>query len=167
MASFHPLLSAAVILCAAFSVLAQSKLDLKGTSINNDLLVEILNDSEMQELKPEPPNHPNYFLRLYSIGELGTCAPEVETEVTCSFRYYLAVSDGGLGVKRAVYFLGEVGEIRSVKWISPETYGPAKIRIEVGNCPKDVLPYNTKLNFKIRFYEIDVDLNRIKIRAAK
>lgn len=145
MVRFHPILSAAVILFATSSIFAQSKLDLKGTSINNDLLAEILNDSEMLELRPELPNHPNYFLRLFSIGELGACAPELETEVTCSFRYYLAVSDGGLGVKRAVYFLGEVGEIRSVKWISMETYGPAKIRVEVGNYPKAVLPYNSKL----------------------
>jgi hypothetical protein len=167
MVILHPLVATAIIVIAAFSVFAQSKLDLKGTAINDDLLVEILNDSDMQEVAPDPPNIQNYFLRLYSIGELGTCAPEAETEVTCSFRYYLAVSDGGLGVRRAVYFLGEVGEIRSMEWIAMETYGPAKLRVEVGSYPKHVLPYNSKLTVKMRFYEIEVALDKIKIRAVE
>ncbi len=117
-------------------VQAQSRLDLKNESIKNDLLVEILNDSEMQELKkPSPPTSP-FFLRLYSIKELGDdCAPEVETEVACNIRYYLAVTDGSLGVPRAVYNLGEVGEITKIQWLESSNQDIARLRLEISNYP--------------------------------
>jgi len=98
---------------------AQSRLDLKTKPIKNDLLVEILTKSEVEELKPPSPTAGANFLRLYSMeGELGdNCAPEAETEITCSFKYYLAVNSGDLGVSGAVYDLGEVGEITKVEWL--------------------------------------------------
>ena len=95
-----------VLFVASLSVClqAQARLELKNKTVKDNLLVEILNDSEMKELKPPSPTGSAVFLRLFSIGELGDCAPEAETEVTCSFRYYLAVSDGGLGVPRRLRF---------------------------------------------------------------
>ena len=101
--------------CLAVGVQAQSRLEIKNRPVKNALLIEILNNSTMEELKPPSPVVSPYFLRLYSIGELGDCAPEVETEVICSRRYYLAVTDGSLGVPGAVYDLGEVGEISKIE----------------------------------------------------
>ena len=162
----HLQVGAFIAVCSC-SLFAQAKLDLKGSPIMDELLVEILNDSAVQEIKPDPPHIQNYFLRLYSIGELGICAPEVETEVTCSFRYYLAVSDGSLGVKGAVYFLGEVGEIRRIEWLSRDFGGPAKIRVEVGNFPKHALEVNPALALHTRLYELEVDLQAIKIKPIE
>jgi hypothetical protein len=146
---------------------SQSQLDLKNKPIKNELLVEILNDSEMKELKPPLPKHSNFFLRLYSIGELGTCAPEVETEVTCSFRYYLAVSDGGLGVPRTVYDLGEVGEITNVKWLENADSNVDKLRLEISNYPTHAFELNPKLKRETRIVELDVSLSSLKIKVIK
>lgn len=168
---------------------SQSNLDLKNKPIQNELLIEILNDSQMKELAPPLPKHSNYFLRLYSIGELGTCAPEVETEVTCSFRYYLAVSDGSLGVLGKVYDLGEVGEITDVKWIedsqnnvdksddgntsgvikfrvNPKT-GVDRLRLEIANYPTHAFELNTKLSRKSKIVELEVSLDSLKIKEIK
>lgn len=168
MSKFHLYLTVALFLITANSAFAQSKFDLKGSPVKNDLLVELLNNSEMRELKAGRAIESSLFLRLYSVGgELDDCAPELETEVTCSFRYYLAVSDGSLGVPGAVYFLGDVGEIRDVKWLPSEPSKPARLRVEIGNYPKDVFPYNSKLKLKVRFFEIEVDIDKIAIKAMK
>lgn len=146
---------------------SQSRLSLKNKPINNKLLVEILNDSEMKELAPPLPKHSNFFLRLYSIGELGTCEPETETEVVCSFRYYLAVSDGGLGVPRTVYDLGEVGEITDIKWLENSDSNFDNLRLEISNYPTDAFEHNPKLIKKTRVVELNVNLNSLKIKVVK
>ena len=94
-------------------------MDLKNQPVKDELLITILNLSEMKELKPPHPTEHNFFLRLYSLDDISNdedssleyCAPEVETEVICGFRYFLAVNDGSLGVPGAVYDLGQFGEI--------------------------------------------------------
>lgn len=146
---------------------SQSHLNLKNKPIQNELLVEILNDSEMKKLAPPLPKHPNLFLRLYSIGELGTCAPEVEKEVTCSVRYYLAVSDGSLGVAGTVYDLGEVGEITDVKWLESSDSNIDKLRLEISNYPNHAFELNPKLKRKTRVVELNVSLNSLKIKVIK
>ena len=146
---------------------SQSQLDLKNKPIQNELLVKILNDSQMKELKPPLPKHSNFFLRLYSIGDSGICAPEAETEVTCSFRYYLAVSDGGLDVPGTVYDLGEVGEITDVKWLESFDSNVDKLRLEISNYPTHAFELNPKLKRKTRIIELDVKLNSLKIKVIK
>ena len=148
-------------------VQAQSRLDLKNKPINNALLVEILNNSQMKELKPTRPRQSNFFLRLYSIGELGTCEPETETEVVCSFKYYLAVSSGDLGVSGVVYDLGEVGEITDVQWLENSNNKIDKLRLEISNYPAQSFEHNSKLIRKTRIVELDVSLNSLILRSFK
>lgn len=166
---------------------SQSQLNLKNKSIENELLVEILNNSQMKELLPPLPKHSNLFLRLYSIGEFGTCAPEVEKEVTCSIRYYLAVNDGSLGVLGKVYDLGEVGEITNVKWLEePKSNidkpddssgviqfaknsndGIDRLRLEITNYPTYAFKLNPKLIKKSKFVDLEVSVDSLKIREIK
>ena len=161
------MITALLITFSCVNAHSQSQLNLKNKPIQNELLIEILNDSEMKELAPPLPKHSNFFLRLYSIGELGTCAPEVETEVTCSFKYYLAVSDGGLGVPRKVYDLGEVGEITDVKWLENSNSDVDKLRLEVSNYPTHAFELNPKLKRKSKILELEVSLDSLKIREIK
>ena len=84
------------VLFIAFSsvgIQAQSRLDLKNKPIKNDLLVKILNLSEMKELKP-PEVDSNFFLRLYSLDDISNdeensleyCTPKLKPK-------WFAVSD--------------------------------------------------------------------------
>ena len=146
---------------------SQSKLNLQNKPIKNALLVEILNDSERRELAPPLTKQPNLFLRLYSIGELGTCAPEAETEVFCSFRYYLAVSDGSLGVPGTVYGLGEVGEITDIRWLESSDSNVEKLRMEISNYPSHAFEYNRRLIRRTRVVELDISLSSLKIKVIK
>ena len=148
---------------------AQSGLDLKNNAVKNDLLVEILNDSEMKELKPPTPAASSFFVRLYSIKGFGekNCAPEVETEVACVTRYYLAISDGSLGVPGAVYDLGEVGEISEIKfWESPDSKF-ARLFVEITNYPRHAFELNPKLEKKTKNFVLDVNLNTLKIDEVR
>ncbi len=148
---------------------AQSRLDLRNKLVKNELLVKILNDSEMKELEPPSPTARANFLRLYSMeGELGdNCAPEAETEITCSFKYYLAVNSGDLGVSGAVYDLGEVGEITKVEWLQNSNRDFDRLRLEISNYPEFVFEYNPKLVRKTRTVEIEVSLQALKIKVIK
>jgi hypothetical protein len=177
--------TALLITFSCVSAYSQSKLNLKNKPIQNELLIEILNNSQMKELAPPLPKHSNFFLRLYSIGEFGTCAPEVEKEVTCSIRYYLAVSDGSLGVPGTVYDLGEVGEIIDVKWIEDSksnvdkltsgviqfaknsSSGIDRLRLEIINYPTHAFELNPKLTRKSKIVELEVSLNLLKIKEIK
>lgn len=148
-------------------VQAQARLELKNKTVKDNLLVEILNDSEMKELEPPAPTGSTVFLRLFSIGEPGDCAPEAETEVTCSIRYYLAVSDGGLGVPRAVYDLGEVGEITKLDWLKNSKSDVARLRLQISNYPETAFKYNPKLVRKTKVVELYAGINSLQIREVK
>lgn len=161
-----------IIFFSAFlsiGVQAQSGLDLKNESIKDDLLVEILNGSEMKQLKQPSSITSPYFLRLYSIDDFGeeNCAPEIETEVTCITRYYLAVTDGSLGVAGAVYSLGGVGEITKIQWLESLNQNFARLRLEICNYPKHAFKLNPKLIKKKRIVEVDVNLDSLKIKVVK
>ena len=147
---------------------AQSRLDLKNKPIKNALLVELLNYSEMKELEPPSPTERTNFLRLYSMGgEVGGCAPELETEETCSTKYYLAVCSGDLGVDGVVYDLGEVGEITKVQWLESSNRDFDRLRLEISNYPEFAFEYNSKLVRKIRIVELEVSLKSLKIKIIK
>ena len=146
---------------------AQSQLDLKNKLIKNELLVEILTESEMKVFDPPFPKINSLYLRLYSLGVLGDCAPEVETEVTCSFKYYLTASSGDLGVSGAVYDLGEVGEITKLEWLENSDRDFARLRLEINNYPELAFRDNPKLIKKTRIAEIEVSLQALKIKVIK
>lgn len=148
-------------------VLSQSRLELKSKAVKNDLLVKILTESEVSELKPPSPTGSANFLKLYSIGVLGTCAPEAETEVTCSFRYYLAAHSGDLGVSGAVYELGEVGEITRIEWLENSNRDFDRLRLEISNYPDRAFVYNPKLVKKTKTVEIEVGIEALRIKVIK
>lgn len=183
------IITALSITLSCVYVNSQSQLDLKNKPIENELLVEILNNSQKKELAPPLPKRSNFFLRLYSIGEFGTCAPEVEKEVTCSIRYYLAVSDGSLGVPGTVYDLGEVGEITQVEWLEDSKSNVEKVnegnasdviqfvensgrridrlKLEISNYPAHAFELNPKLIRKSKIVELEISLNSLKIKEIK
>ena len=147
---------------------AQSRLDLRNKLVKNELLVKTLNDSEMKELEPPSPTARANFLRLYSMGgELGGCAPELETEETCSIKYFLAVCSGDLGVDGVVYDLGEVGEITKVEWLQNSNRDFDRLRLEISNYPEFVFEYNPKLVRKTRTVELEVSIQTLKIKVIK
>jgi|GEM_PF-3408433 len=165
----HLVVSALFILFLFAVVQAQSGLDLKKEIVNNELLAEILNFSEMRELKKPSPIASPYFLRLYSIGDFAEekCAPGIETEVTCITRYYLAVNDGSLGVSGTVYDLGEVGEITRIQWLESPDQNIARLRLEISNYPKHAFKLNPKLTRKTRIVELLVSTDSLEIKNVR
>lgn len=167
-----------IVLCTAFlsvGIQAQSRLELKNKPIENDLLIKILNLSEMKELKPPRPTDSNFFLRLYSLDDISDdaensleyCTPEVETEVVCGFRYFLAVHDGSLGVSGAVYDLGQVGEITKIKWLKTSNSNFDRLQLEVTNYPAHAFKLNPKLVKKTKNFELTINLNSLEIKELK
>src|SRR5437773_8493645 len=77
------------------------------------------------------PKRKDVALRLYSIGHSGTCVEE--TEWVCSCRYVLAVSEFGETRTRAVYDLGEVGQLGAIQWLPRTTPDHAALELEVRN----------------------------------
>jgi len=154
---------------------AQSSLDLKNKPIENDLLVIILNLSEMKELKPPRPVDSVFFLRLYSLDDISNdeddsseyCTPGVETEVVCGYRYFLAVHDGSLGVSGTVYDLGQVGEITKIEWLKNSSSDFDRLRLEVTNYPAHAFKLNPKLVKKTKKFELTVNMNSLEIKEVK
>ncbi len=151
---------------------AQSRLDLKSQPVENELLAEILTYGEMKEIKPVSIGN-EFFLRLYSIEgkewaeEEEYCADGAEVEIYCSYRYFLAVGVGSLGVPGTVYDLGEVGEISKIEWLKIPENDFVRLRLEISNYPKLAFKYNPKLVRKTRIVEIDVNLSSLKIKVIK
>lgn len=158
------------VLCILFlcsSIQAQSRLDLRNSRIENATLVEILNYAEMQNLNnlSDKSKSSELDLRLYSVGVEGACIPD--THGICSYKYYLAVAEQGVGLEKAVFFLGEVGEITKVEWLeSPQTY-VARLRLEVSNYSNLAFEMNTELVRKTRIFELNVSARSLKIIAKK
>lgn len=163
------------IVFISFGTQAQDHLDLSSKRIDNELLVKILNLSQMKELKPPRPVDSIFFLRLYSLDDISNdeddsseyCTPEVETEVICGYRYFLAVHDGSLGVPGAVYDLGEVGEITKIEWLKSPEQNFARLRLEISNYPIHAFKLNPKLVKKTKIVEINVNLDVLKIKVIK
>lgn len=169
---------ASIILLIAFlsvGIQAQSRLDLKNEPIKSDLLGKILNLSEMKELKPPRLVDSNFFLRLYSLDDISNdedvsseyCTPEVETEIVCGYRYFLAVHSGDLGFSGAVYDLGRVGEITKVKWLKKSNSDFDRLQLEVTNYPAHAFKLNPKLIKKTKNFEITISFNSLEIKELK
>jgi len=163
------------IVFLSFGIQAQDRLDLSSKRIDHELLVKILNLSDMKEIKPLRPADRNFFLRLYSLDDISNdeddssayCAPEVETEVICGYRYFLAIHDGNLGFNGAVYDLGLVGEITKIEWLKSPDQNFARLRLQISNYPVHAFKLNPKLVRKTKIVEIDVNLDGLKIKAVK
>lgn len=151
----------------ASSVHGQDLLELSNERIKDELLIEILNNAKITELEPPRAIQSRLFLRLFAIGELGTCEPETETEVECSVRYYLAVSNGDLGVAGSVFYLGEVGEISKIIWLEPPDQNVARLRLEVLNYPEAVFRHVPNLTKRSRVVEVLVSLDSLTIRDTQ
>lgn len=159
----------------SFGTQAQDRLALSSKRIDNELLVKILNLSQVKELKPPRPLASFFFLRLYSLDDISNgeddsseyCAPGVETEVVCGYRYFLAVHDGSLGVSGAVYDLGITGEITKIEWLKSPDQNFDRLRLVVSNYPIYVFKLNPKLRKKTKIVEIDVNMDELKIKVIK
>ena len=168
-------LTLCLIAFLAVGIQAQSRLDLKNKPVENDLLVKILNLSEMKELKTARPTDSNFFLRLYSLDDISNdeensseyCTPEVETEVVCGYRYFLAVHTGDLGFSGAVYDLGQVGEITKIEWLKKSGSDFDRLRLEVANYPAHVFKLNPKLVKQTKKFELTVSMNSIEVKEIK
>ena len=172
-----------VLFCAflSFNVQAQSRLELKNKPIGNDLLATVLNLSEMKELSPKRPADSNFFLRLYSLDDISNaaadsedvddsseyCAPDVETEVVCGYRYFLAVHNGDLGFAGVVYDLGLVGEIAKIELLKKTGPDVDRLQLEVTNYPAHAFKLNPKLTKKTKKYEINVGIDSLGIKELK
>lgn len=162
-------LTLSILFSIFFAVGIQAQgLELKNEIIKDELLAEILNFSEMKVLKQPPSATAPIFLRLYSIADFGeeNCAPEIETEVTCVYRYYLAVTDGSLGVAGTVYDLGAVGEITKIQWLENSNRNAARLRLEISNYPKHAFKLNPKLIKKTKVVELYVNTDSLEIKKV-
>jgi hypothetical protein len=154
---------------------AQARLDLKNEPVENDLLAKILNLSRMKELTAPRPTDGNFFLRLYALDDISNneedsleyCTPEVETEVVCGYRYFLAVHDGGLGYSGRVYDLGQVGEITKIEWLKKSSSDFDRLRLETVNYPAHAFKLNPKLVRKTKKYELTVKIDALEVRELK
>ncbi len=168
------------IIVLSAGIQAQSRLELKSERVENDLLAKILNLSEMREIKPLRPVDSKFVLRLYSLdaisnneadpdeeGLLEHCAPEIDTEVVCSFRYFLAVHSGDLGFSGKVYDLGMVGEITKIEWQKKSSSDSDRLRVEVTNYPADVLRFNPKLVKRTKKFELIIKFDSLEIKELK
>ena len=146
---------------------AQSRLDLRNSRIENATLVEILNYAEMQNLNKlsDKSKSSELDLRLYSVGVEGSCIPD--THGICSYKYYLAVAEQGVGLTQAVFFLGEVGEITKVQWLESSQPYLARLQLEISNYSNYGFELNTELVRKTRTLELNVSTRSIKITAKK
>lgn len=163
------------IVFLSFGTQAQDRMDLSSKRVDNELLVKILNLSEMKELKPPRSVDSVFFLRLYSLDDISDdeddsseyCTPEVETEVVCGYRYFLAVHDGSLGVTGTVYDLGKVGEITKIEWLKSSDQNFARLRLEINNYSIHAFKLNPKLVKKTKIVEITVNLDVLNIKVIK
>ncbi len=171
----HPGLIILVIAFLSVGIQAQSRLDLKNKPVEDDLLVKILNLSERKEIKPPRPTDSDFFLRLYSLDDISNdeddsleyCTPEVETEIVCGFRYFLAFHSGDLGFSGKVYDLGQVGEITKIEWLKKTSSDFDRLRLEVTNYPARAFKLNSKLVKKTKKYELTVNTNSLEIKELK
>lgn len=172
-----------VLFCLFLSVgvQAQTRLELKNKPIGNEFLATILNLSEMKELSPKRPADSNFFLRLYSLDDLSNaaadsedqddsseyCTPDVETEVVCGYRYFLAVHNGDLGFSGVVYDLGVVGEISKIELLKKSDSDVDRLRVDVTNYPAHVFKLNSKLTKKTKKFVIIVRLDALEIKELR
>ena len=153
---------------------ANDEFEFKPSEITNELLVDILNNSERQvpdipsdHQWPSSKNHvmTPFIVKLYSIPMQGDCIPE--THMICSHRYYLAIGDYGEEPLQAVFYLGNFGEITKFKWVTTPVR-MASIDIEIQNYPTYAFKRNRELKKKTHFYRIRLYIEKdIKLEAVK
>jgi hypothetical protein len=71
------------------------------------------------------------MVRLWSVAREGACVSE--THFVCQHDYVLSVLTGDLGDTPGVYFLGRVGEVTDVRWVSENV--PWMLELTVSNYP--------------------------------
>lgn len=153
-----------VLVCAS-PVLAQGRVELAvSDSVSAHEFVRILNEADVQDLDSIAPERASVSLHLYRVAEQGSCIPE--THMICNYRYYLAVSDFGEYPDQAVFGLGEVGEIRSIKWLPTDGWGTALLQIEVSNYPEYAYARNPDLVRVTKSFELVVSVDGVEVREV-
>jgi hypothetical protein len=102
--------------------------------------------------------------RLYGVWEQGSCVED--THMSCSARYYLAVSEDGAAPRVALFELGSVGEVLSAKVDLANGLEDPRLLVSVLNYPDDVFQYAPNLVRERRVYHVDFDLDSVRIIPA-
>ena len=90
-----------------------------------------------------------------------------DTHYVCSHHYYLAVSTYEEGLGEAVYDLGEVGEIRNIRWLKSSKELTARLQLNVTNFPNEYLAWDRNLTKVERTYTLEVGLEKLVAVYAK
>jgi len=163
--SFRYLFSIAALVTGVDSALPGQATQLQPQLLDDQLLVRILNSAVMQNLNALQPSLPKALsLRLYAVPVQGPCVRH--THWICSYEYYLAVSEHDEAPAQAVYSLGDVGEIVSVRWM-PGTVGDrAILRVSVTNYSMTALRRESTLRREERRFTVDVTVDTLSITEA-
>jgi len=143
---------------------AQSGVNLQAKPIRDSLLVSVLNSGELQNLDSVGPDEdPQLAIRLYRMAREGSCVEE--THWVCSYRYIMAVSEYDELPNRAVFDLGEVGEIRNIRWLASTRPDQALWEVEVQNYPAHAVKQNPKLVVRMKRYRLDITVQRVAVTS--
>jgi hypothetical protein len=149
-----------VLLLAAFApAAAAAQTKLSARPLADSMLVLLLNDGQEVPIS-KLTDSPYLIPRLYSISEEGGCVED--THMVCTHRYFLAVTEDGEAAYKAVFDLGEVGEITSARVLADRGRNP-RLRVVVLNYPPDIFQYQRDLVRRERVYLIHLALDSLRI----
>ncbi len=152
---------AAIGLVLASMACAQSPLTPR--RLSDTLATRILLLGQEVDLKQIPGGDKQpVFVRLYRVGEEGTCVDE--THWVCSYDYYAVVSDYGESVEGSLYWLGRVGELLNFAWL-PAHGRTATLSATVLNYPETVLRRQTNLKRSARAVVLELSAQAIALRG--
>jgi hypothetical protein len=145
-----------VLIFMATALAASGRIAIAPTSIKGSVVLDIANNSEMKTLDHVLKGvGANLWLRLFSIGEEGSCVPE--THAVCGFRYYLAVREDGEEPALALFYLGHVGEIEDIKAFDIGGPDGVILQFTVTNYPKEVLQRVRRLKRESKTYRAIIE----------
>lgn len=157
------------ILALALTVLApnasaQGNTTLRSTRLS-ELAGQLLGLGEARRLTPPSDTVPGSVI-LYQLPNEGYCVPA--THYVCSIQYAVLLVGVGEAPPTALYYLGEVGEITSVKWLaSPlEAQGhelAATLEVCVASFPAGALEANPELSMSFAGYRLLVSFEDLRI----
>lgn len=133
---------------------------LKAQKINDKVLVRLLNSGQCEDLNQLDKNiEKSVHLRLCAVGNSGDCVRE--TEGTCSYDYFLAVSEYDEEPEQAVFALGTLGEISEIHWRATTAPDTAVIDLTALRFPAEAIKMNKKLAQSKSAFEINVSARKL------
>ena len=158
------LIGACLVLATRTQLSGQTGVTLQAKPVRDSLLVSVLNSAELVNLDSiRPEGDVQLSIKLYRMGRSGSCVPH--THWVCSYRYVLAVSEFDELPSQAVYDLGELGEIRTIRWPSSTGLDQAVWEVYVLNYPADAAKQNPRLELRVKRYRLDITVPRIAVTA--